>query len=119
MTSQSAPKSITIGQSGAERRRHRRYEVEWEVELEFDGEIYQVTVSDVSASGALILATDPPPPGEHLKVKLPDYGWIEAQIVHAAADFCGVEFLNPARHRDALARWLESDVSDRTKEPRK
>ncbi len=108
MTSQSNP--LRVGAAGQERRRHKRYEVEWNVNIEFDGEIYHVTVSDVSVSGALVLASSPPPIGEYLKLELPGYGWIGARIVHASDDFCGIEFTDPAKHRDSLARWLSQEL---------
>ena len=44
-----------------ERRRERRYEVELHGELRFDGNAVPVTVTDLSASGALV---NLPEPGE-------------------------------------------------------
>lgn len=73
---------------------------------------FVVTVSDLSASGALV-STPPDPAG----IAAPDvvlvvdaFGPIEARIVHVGEGFYGLRFLHPHLLRDRLGHWLQQEV---------
>ena len=96
---------------GAERRRERRYEVDLPGELRSGTECWPVLVSDLSASGALISSGGAPfvvGAGARVALALNEFGLIDAVVAHAAADFCGVQFLNPHLFRDKLMAWLRT-----------
>lgn len=103
--------SIVPG-TGAERRREKRYQVDLPGTLCSGGATSAVTVSDLSASGALVSI-----PAEVAAVAAPDvvlvvdaFGPIDARIVHVGDGFYGLRFLQPHLLRDRLGRWLQQDV---------
>ena len=102
--------------SGAERRRERRYQVDLAASVqagEPGSPVFAVLVSDLSASGALIdagVADCAYQLGEHLRLVLPDFGLIEAQVAHVGTQFYGLQFLTPHLHRDRLTTWLQLEV---------
>ncbi|MGI4976226.1 MAG: PilZ domain-containing protein [Janthinobacterium lividum] len=103
--------SIVPG-TGTERRRDKRYQVDLPGTLCSGGTTCAVTVSDLSASGALVSI-----PAELAGVAVPDvvlvvdaFGPIDARIVHVGDSFYGLRFLQPHLLRDRLGRWLQQDV---------
>lgn len=102
---------IPPASSGTEKRKDKRYEVELPGELRFDGKAVPVRVTDLSASGALIMVDDPPPSGSKAELWIKDFGSLDIEIMHAGGTFCGVALINPAAHRDRLMEWLRQDVT--------
>jgi hypothetical protein len=92
--------------SARDRRKDTRYEVELDGSIEYEGAWYDVTVSDVSASGALIMVEGRFTRGATLVLHIQELGTFEAEIAHAGSGFCGLQFVNPAAHRDQLTDWL-------------
>lgn len=102
---------------GRERRRERRYEVELpgnaRASAAPEGEAFPVMVSDLSASGALISAAGTQCDfqcGDRITLLVAEFGAIEAQVAHVAAQFYGLQFLTPHLHRDRLSEWLRREV---------
>ena len=93
--------------SARDRRKDHRYEVELDGQIECEGVSYDVIVSDVSSSGALIAVEGRFTRGAYLTLYVQDLGVFEAQIAHAAPGFCGLQFVNPAAHRDQLTDWFK------------
>lgn len=98
--------------TAADRRRDKRYQVDLPGTLQADGVACVVTVSDLSASGALVSI-----PQAADWIAAPDvilvvdaFGPIEARIVHVGDGFYGLRFLHPHLLRDRLSRWLQQDV---------
>lgn len=103
--------SIVSGTS-AERRRDKRYQVDLPGTLRLGDVTSAVTVSDLSASGALV--SIPLDPVEIIAVDVvlvvDAFGPIQARIVHVGDGFYGLRFLQPHLLRDRLGRWLQQDV---------
>ena len=103
---------MLASRNGAERRRDKRYQVDLPGTLQSDGAACAVTVSDLSASGALVSI-----PQAMDWVATPDvvllvdaFGPIEARIVHVGDGFYGLRFLHPHLLRDRLGHWLQQEV---------
>ena len=111
MQRDSAQAQPTPEPKGAERRREKRYEVELAGELRFDGVVIPVRVADLSASGALIMVSDPPPAGSVVELWIPDFGSLDVEIMHAGDNFAGVALIDPAKHRERLMIWLREDAT--------
>ena len=99
-----------MNRPGAERRRERRYQVELHGELRFDGKSVPVQIVDLSASGALVMATDPPAADELVDLWIEDFGLIQMDVMHASGSYCGLALANPAADRDELLEWLRQDA---------
>ena len=98
---------------GADKRRERRYEVDLPARVTTAaGALIQVQISDVSASGALIIGDPLGDAGALIKLEILGFGTIETRIVHCGKGFSGVEFTDPGRIRDPLSAWLAEEVSD-------
>lgn len=77
------------------------------------GAILPVTISDLSASGALVSLEAGAPTfetGTQITLLLDEFGAIEARVVHVGNGFYGLSFLNPHLHRDQLTEWLRQEV---------
>lgn len=98
---------------GAERRREKRYEVDLPGQLGVDGEVFPVTIADLSASGALIYLPNPPTEGNICDMWITGFGDVEVKIVFSGDGLCGLMFTRPAEHRDRLLKWLTEDLADR------
>ena len=96
--------------SGHERRKERRYDVALQGELTFDGKTVPVEISDLSASGALLILANPPPVGSVVDLLIPEFGIISLEVMHAGESFCGMALANPAEQRDKLLDWLRGEV---------
>ncbi|MBV9785703.1 MAG: PilZ domain-containing protein [Acidisphaera sp.] len=98
---------------GAERRREKRYQVDLPGTVRVGEMSSPVTVSDLSASGALVAFDTEHKPfraGTQLILLLDEFGAIEARIVHVGNGFYGLSFVNPHLHRDRLTQWLRQEV---------
>ena len=95
-----------------ERRRDKRYQVDLSGTLHVGELALAVTVSDLSASGALV--SMPPgsaePTASDVILVVKTFGPIEARIVHVGDGFFGLRFLQPHQLRDRLSRWLQQDI---------
>lgn len=80
--------------------------------LQANGATSAVTVSDLSASGALVSIPRDAEWAAALDVVLvvDAFGPIEARIVHVGDEFYGLRFLHPHLLRDRLSRWLQQDA---------
>ena len=81
--------------------------------VQVNGTACPVTVSDLSASGALVSHAVPADwtVAPDIVLLVEEFGPIDARIVHVGDGFWGLRFANPHRHRDQLARWLQQEVS--------
>jgi hypothetical protein len=95
---------------GAERRREKRYEVKLAGQLGVDGKVVDVTIGDLSASGALLLMSNPPEVGEVADLWIVGFGDLEIQVMFSGETMCGVVFTHPAACRDRLLHWLKEEV---------
>lgn len=98
------------GDRPQDRRKERRYEVELNGELRYDGWAYAVQIADISGSGALVFIEDPPPAGSEAELWIEDFGILPIEIMHAGEHVCGVAILHAAAHRDRLMEWLRQEV---------
>jgi hypothetical protein len=98
--------------SGAERRREKRYEVQLSGEMGVDGEIFPVSIGDLSGSGALIMMAEPPDQGAIADLWISGFGDVEIKIMFSGDGMCGVMFTRPAEHRDRLLKWLTGELSE-------
>lgn len=87
---------------GAERRRAKRYQVDLPATVRRNGDpdaqACPVSVSDLSASGALVTVAEFDCGfqfGEPITLFLTEFGPIEAQVVHVGSQFYGLQFLTP------------------------
>jgi hypothetical protein len=96
---------------GAERRREKRYEVKLGGQLGMNGEVVDVQIGDISASGALLLMTNPPDVGEVGDLWITGFGDLEIQIMFSGETMCGVVFTHPAECRDRLLLWLKEEAT--------
>ena len=98
--------------TGAERRREKRYEVDLPGTMQANGVAWSVTVSDLSASGALVSVPAGVAwvAGPDVVLVVEEFGPIEARIVHVGDGFHGLRFVHPHLHRDRLSRWLHGEV---------
>src|SRR5690242_10506743 len=90
---------------GAERRREKRYEVKLPGQLGVNGNVVDVQIGDLSASGALLLLANPPDVGEIGDLWISGFGDLEIQIMFSGDTMCGVVFTKPAECRDRLLHW--------------
>ena len=97
---------------GADRRCERRFQVELPGQVRLGAASHAVTVSDLSASGALVsLATPSDWTGAtRIVLVVEEFGEIDAEIVHVGDGFWGLRFDSPHLHRDKLSRWLQEEV---------
>jgi len=109
MSSGSHPLRIG-GDRPEDRRKDRRYEVELNGELRYDGWAYAVQISDISGSGALVFTEDPPPAGTEAELWIEGFGILPIEIMHAGEHVCGVAIINAAAYRDQLMEWLRQEV---------
>ena len=97
---------------GADRRRHRRFQVDVPGTVKVAGRTYPVTVSDLSSGGALVYLKEPfvgiPAPDVILSIE--DFGAIPATIVRTGKGFWGLRFANPQEYRYRLIGWLQQEV---------
>lgn len=96
--------------AGANRRRESRYQVDLPATVHFAELDHPVVLADLSLEGALIISGASFPCGAVISVAIDEFGTIDAKVVHAGKEFCGVQFLNAHLHRDRLAAWLRADV---------
>lgn len=104
--------SLIVPGTSAERRRDKRYQVDLPGTLRSGAMTFVVTVSDLSASGALV-SIPPDPAGvaaADVVLVVDAFGPIEARIVHVGDGFYGLRFLHPHLLRDRLRRWLQQEV---------
>jgi hypothetical protein len=106
VTSPLAPKAPT----GADRRRTPRYQVDLPGTAHFGEAVHPVVLADLSLEGALIVSGASFPCGAVISLAIDEFGIIDAKVVHAAKEFCGVQFVNAHLHRDRLAAWLRAEV---------
>ncbi len=103
---------MIVPATGAERRRDKRYQVDLPGLLRSGDAVSTVTVSDLSASGALV--SIPQAAGwvatPEIVLVVDAFGPIEARIVHVGDGFYGLRFLHPHLLRDRLSRWLQQDA---------
>ena len=80
--------------------------------MRFGAVSHAATVSDLSASGALVSLPTPPDWDGTARIVLvvEEFGAIDAEIVHVGDGFWGLRFLSPHLHRDKLSRWLQEEV---------
>ena len=98
--------------TGAERRREQRYEVKLPGDLGVDGEVYSVTIADLSGSGALLVMENPPDEGAVADLWINGFGDVEVKIMFSGDGVCGVMFTRPAEHRDRLLKWLMQQLAE-------
>ena len=98
--------------AGAERRREKRYEVQLSGEMGVDGEIYSVSIGDLSGSGALVMMAAPPDQGTIADLWIAGFGDVEVKIMFSGDGMCGVMFTRPAEHRDRLLKWLTGELAE-------
>jgi PilZ domain-containing protein len=110
MSATTAPDSTQ--KTGAERRREQRYEVKLPGDLGVDGEIYSVTIADLSGSGALLVMDKPPDEGAVADLWIEGFGDLEVKIMFSGDGVCGVMFTRPAEHRDRLLKWLMQQLAE-------
>jgi hypothetical protein len=96
--------------AGSERRKERRYEVQLNGELRFDGEALPVRIADLSGSGALVFVENPPGAGSEAELWIENFGEVTVEIMHAGESFCGLAFVHPALCRDRLLEWLRHEA---------
>ena len=96
--------------SGANRRRERRYQVDLPATARVADAVHPVVLADLSLEGALIISGASFPCGAVISLAIDEFGVIDARVVHAGKEFCGVQFLNAHLHRDRLAAWLHAEV---------
>lgn len=96
---------------GAERRREKRHEIQLKGELGLDGKIVQVTIGDLSGSGALIMVANPPEEGTLADLWISGFGDVEIKVMFSGDGVCGVMFTRPAEHRDRLLKWLTQQLA--------
>src|SRR5471030_3257551 len=80
--------------TGANRRRERRYQVDLPATAHFAEAVHPVVLADLSLEGALITSGAAFPCGAVISLSIDEFGIIEAKVVHAGKEFCGVQFLN-------------------------
>ena len=105
------PASDDTQKSGSERRREQRYEVKLPGDLGVDGEVYPVTIADLSGSGALLVMDTPPDEGAIADLWITGFGDLEVKIMFSGDGVCGVMFTRPAEHRDRLLKWLMQQLA--------
>jgi hypothetical protein len=105
-----APSLAMSRPSPADRRRTRRYQVELSGTMQDASGVYPVVISDVSLEGALISAGPALSSGAPLVLTIDGFGTIDAHVVYAGKDFCGIQFFDAHLHRDRLAAWLGAEV---------
>jgi hypothetical protein len=98
------------GPDASDRRKERRFDVELHGELRYDSAAFAVQIADISGSGALIFMDHPPATGSKAELWIEDFGTLPIQIMRTGEYFCGVEFTDPARHRDRLLDWLRQEA---------
>lgn len=101
-----SPADDTTLPRGAERRREKRHEIQLKGELGWNGKIVQVTIGDLSGSGAMIVVANPPEEGTLADLWIADFGDVEIKVMFSGDGVCGVMFTRPAEHRDRLLKWL-------------
>ncbi len=97
---------------GTERRRERRFQVDLPGQVQLGADSHPATVSDLSASGALVSLAAPPDCADMARIVLvvEEFGAIDAEVVHVGNGFWGLRFVSPHLHRDKLSRWLQEEV---------
>ena len=99
----------TAKQSGAERRREKRYEVELNGLIRTHDREIPVRLSDMSASGALAVVSEDVTPlkaGSAIQLFVEDFDTIQSRIAHVGGGFYGISFDNAHIHRQKLKAWL-------------
>jgi hypothetical protein len=117
MTTTLNPAEDKTLQRGADRRREKRYEIRLPGELGVDGEVFPVTIADLSGSGALIVIASPPDEGTLADLWIAGFGDVEIKVMFSGDGVCGVMFTHPAEHRDRLLKWLTQQLTDAKQQP--
>src|SRR5450432_3511608 len=76
--------------TGANRRRTPRYQVDLPGTARFGEAVHPVVLADLSLEGALIVSGASFPCGAVISLAIDEFGIIDATVVHAAKEFCGV-----------------------------
>ena len=75
----------------------------------------QVTIHDLSLTGALLQTSEPLAPGEAFEVELPQAGAVEATVVWNSGEFYGCQFKQPISPAALSAALLQSRPRDQGK----
>lgn len=96
---------------GGDRRAHARFETE-EPALAIIGNVAAACrLSDISLGGALLEGSLPLEDGQTFALCILDLPEISARAVHCGDGFTGIQFLEAARHRNAIGMWIRRRMS--------
>ena len=92
--------------AGAERRRETRYALSEPVTVTLGGVRHDCSMSDNSTGGAMIEGDLPVEAGTKVRVDFADFADVTARVVYVGDGFFGTQFIDAARHRDAIRAWI-------------
>ncbi|MBT4490714.1 MAG: PilZ domain-containing protein [Rhodospirillaceae bacterium] len=92
-----------------EQRRYQRYQTDEVAVIRFAGIETTGVMSDLSLGGTMIegdfaVAIEA---GTQMTLSFGEFSQLPAVVVYVGDSFCGVQFLDAAKHREAIKSWMQ------------